>query len=307
MNKKKLCWLFYCLLIVGCSKSEKTDAVTTYEDIINKASLEFEGKEYLKSLTTFETAFNIKPYQEKAHYFLAAAAAFHIRDDEKATSIIISAIKNMNVYENNIYIFDEFQPFLDNDFFHDIKYTYPSLIEDIEFVSKYPEIDKEVDFLFEEDLRVRKNNVSIKEFREVDSININRIIEITKEYEWHPKMWLILWHHRSTFDEDNYIWNYFRPYINQQINNGTIKKSFWARYIDNKSMHEKGEQIYGLYYGQTDKWPIESIENLDLRRSEMSLPPLWFMYLKYRKRLPKEYKDTQLNSRYKNKLEKIKL
>lgn len=306
MMKSNLTFILVYLVVIGCSTPQKTDVIK-YDEIIHKAKLEFESKEYQKSLENYELAFSIIPYKEKNDYFFAAAAAFHIKDNEKAVNFIISSIKKMNVYENDLLHFQGFQLFMNNDFFTDIKYTFPNLIKEIEFINKNQNIEKEIDSLITLDHKVRKNDVGIKELKRVDSVNINRVIQITKEHGWHPKMWLILWHQRGNYGEDNYVWNYFRPFINEQIKEGNIKKSFWSRYEDEKSMRESGKQIYGMYSGQSEQFPIEDVKDLDIRRETMGLPPLWYTYLMLKSTLAKEYKNTTTTNRYRNNYERIKL
>ncbi len=52
------------------------------------------------------------------------------------------------------------------------------------------------------DQEIRTSGVTSQEFNSVDSLNINRLIEITQEYGWQDNGWLILWHQRGTYKED---------------------------------------------------------------------------------------------------------
>lgn len=79
----------------------------------------------------------------------------------------------------------------------------------------FPKIDKERSLIYN------------KIIHNVDNLNIERLIEITKEYGWQERAWLILWHQRGNHDEDNYVWNYFRPLINKEIEEGKLSRSFW--------------------------------------------------------------------------------
>lgn len=76
--------------------------------------------------------------------------------------------------------------------------------------------------------------------RRVDSLNIARLIEITEEPGWQERAWIILWHQRSTFGEDNYIWNYFKPLIDKEIEAGKLSRGFWGAFEQFKIMFEKG-------------------------------------------------------------------
>ncbi|MGF1556607.1 hypothetical protein [Paucihalobacter sp.] len=59
---------------------------------------------------------------------------------------------------------------------------------------------------------------------------------------------------------------------------------------EEKSIINTKEQIYGLYWGQFDQFPIKDIENVDKRRTEKGLAPLWYMEKVYGIDLPSEYK-----------------
>lgn len=74
----------------------------------------------------------------------------------------------------------------------------------------------------------------------VDALNIDRLMEITKEHGWQERAWIILWHQRGNHDEDNYVWNYFRPLINKEIEEGKISRSFWYAFDQFKEMMDNG-------------------------------------------------------------------
>jgi hypothetical protein len=38
---------------------------------------------------------------------------------------------------------------------------------------------------------------------------------------------IILWHQRGNYEQDHYVWNYFRPLINKEIEAGKISRNFW--------------------------------------------------------------------------------
>ena len=96
--------------------------------------------------------------------------------------------------------------------------------------------------------------------RRVDSLNIARLIEITEEHGWQQGAWIILWHQRSTFGEDNYIWNYFKPLIDEEIEAGKLSRSFWGAFEQFKIMLEKGD--FGtIKLGEREKSPTQKEKN----------------------------------------------
>ncbi|CAM4385831.1 hypothetical protein [Flavobacterium terrigena] len=79
--------------------------------------------------------------------------------------------------------------------------------------------------------------------QKIDSLNIERLIEITKVHGWQERAWLILWHQRGNHDEDNYVWNYFRPLINKEIEEGKISRTFWKPFDEFKKMLKNSRVI----------------------------------------------------------------
>src|SRR5690606_31538955 len=101
----------------------------------------------------------------------------------------------------------------------------------------------------------------------VDNKNIKRLIEISKEYGWQSRAWLLLWHHRGTYKENNFVWNFFIPLINKEIEAGNLYRSFWAAFEDDKSLRENGYTLYGDLPGKVDV-------KVNERRKLVNLPPL---------------------------------
>jgi hypothetical protein len=75
--------------------------------------------------------------------------------------------------------------------------------------------------------------------KRVDDSNIKRLIEITKKYGWQPSAWILLWHHRSSYQENNFVWNHFIPLINKEIEQGKISRAFWKPFEDFKKELQK--------------------------------------------------------------------
>uniref|UniRef100_UPI00404A8ADC hypothetical protein n=1 Tax=Flavobacterium sp. TaxID=239 RepID=UPI00404A8ADC len=94
----------------------------------------------------------------------------------------------------------------------------------------YPKIDEDRDIIYN---TIMKN---------VDKLNIERLMEITKLYGWQESAWLILWHQRGNHDEDNYVWNFFRPIINKEIEEGKLSRSFWKPFDNYKKEIEASKK-----------------------------------------------------------------
>lgn len=280
--------IFLLFTILSCAQSKNEFEI--YNELEQTAMLEFKDKEFEKALTNFQKAIDLKPVEDVTIYFYAIASALHANKYEKAKKLLIASIHNTNASKSYFLNFDEFDNFRNKKMFTEIENDYEKHISTFYKKLKYPKIYREIDSLFELDQKVRKNKNTINKMAKIDSSNIKRLIEITKEYGWQNKGWLILWHQRGTYGQDNYVWNFFKPYIDEQIQKGNMKKSFWTMFEEEKSLIKNKEQIYGLYFGQFEQFPIKDIENVDKRRVENGLPPLWYMEKVYGIELPSEYK-----------------
>lgn len=280
--------LFLFLTILSCSDN-KTD-YDQYNEWDQKAMLNFKDKDYEKALANFEKAIDLKPKEDVSVYFYATAAALNAKKYDKAKELLIASIHNTNASKDYFLNFNEFNDFRNEEMFAEIEKDYENHISEFYAKLQHPEIYREVDRLVALDQEYRTNGSESKEVERIDSLNIKRLIEITKEYGWQPKGWLILWHQRGTYGQDTYVWNFFKPYIYQQINKGTIKKDFWVMFEEDRAIRQNKEQIYGMYWYQFDDYPIKDIANVDKRRAEFGVPPLWYMEKVYGIVLPAEYK-----------------
>ncbi len=278
------------LAILTFSSSSNLTDFEKYDKYVWKGMIDFKDKNYKKSLINFEQAFKIIPDENVSEYFYAAAAALNLNQNKKAKGLIIAAIKKTNASENYFDSFKEFNPFREKKLFSKIKADYAKYISDFYNGLKHPQIYREVDSLMEIDYKMRTNGSEWKEISRVDSLNIKRLIEITKEYGWQDKGWLILWHQRGTYGGKNYVWDFFKPYIDNKIKEGEMRKDFWTLFEEEKSLINYKEQILGLYTNQFKEYPIKDIKNVDKRRAEFGLPPLWYMEKIYGIELPIEYK-----------------
>ncbi len=284
----RITYILLLFTILSCAQSKNEFEI--YNEFEQKAMLEFKDKEYGKALSNFQKAIDLKPTEDVTIYFYATASALNIGELEKAKELLIASIHKTNASKSYFLNFKEFDNFRNEKMFSDIENDYEKHLSVFYKELEHPKIYREIDSLVELDQKVRKNGNDRNKMAKIDSSNINRLIEITKEYGWQSRGWLILWHQRGTYGQDNYVWNFFKPYIDGQIQKGKMKKSFWTMFEEEKSIIESKEQIYGLYWGQFEQFPIKDIENVDKRRAENGLPPLWYMEKVYGIELPAEYK-----------------
>ncbi|MFD0931407.1 hypothetical protein ACFQ0R_02230 [Psychroflexus salinarum] len=286
------------LLLLGCNKQQKkvgneSDNNTNlemYDKLVWSGMLHFKDQKYELALSNFQDAFSIIPDESVNPYFYATASALHLGQDETAKQLLIDAIEKTNASESYFLRFEEFDNFRDKELFKRIQDDYDKHKKVFFDNLDNPEVYYEIENMITKDQEVRTGDYSTEEMQKVDSLNIARLIEINKEYGWQEKQWLLLWHHRGIHRNDNYIWNYFRPFINEKIEKGELRKDFWAKFDDEKSMFsEKGTQIYGTYWNNYDQFPIDDIGKVDSLRNNVELPPLAYLKKVYGIVPPKEY------------------
>lgn len=284
----KITYLIFFFILYSCSDS-KTD-FEKYNELDQKAMLKFKDSEYEKALENFEKAINLKPKQNASVYFYASASALNLGELEKAKQLLIASIHNTNASKSYFLNFDEFDNFRSEKLFSDIESDYENHISVFYNKLENLKIYKEIDSLVNLDQEIRSSGIDKNEKVKIDSSNIKRLIEITEKYGWQDKGWLILWHQRDTYGQDNYVWNFFKPHIDEQISKGNMEKDFWVMFEEEKSIRQNKEQIYGMYWNNFDDYPIKDINNVDKRRAEFGLPPLWYMERVYGVELPAEYR-----------------
>lgn len=238
-----------------------------------------------RSLDLFQEAFKVINADSENDLFYAAAAAFRVDKDDVAEELIRRAVSGANANIDYFRSFYEFKPYREKELFARVERDYDELVNQYYSNLSYPrDIEDEIMELIERDQRVRTERD--EDMRVVDSLNITRLMEITSKYGWISRAELLIWHHRGQHREDNRVWNYFRPLINREIEEGKIRKGFWTRFDDELSIRRSGHQIYGMYQNQ---FPINEIETVDERRKELGLPPLWYMNKVYGQDLPDQY------------------
>lgn len=131
-------------------------------------------------------------------------------------------------------------------------------------------------------------NLKFELMENTDSLNIQKYIDITKKHGYFENGWILLWHHRGTYNESNFVWDFFKPYINSEIEKGNLERDFFAAFEDDYHISKIRKQKYGTE-AQYDIYPIENIKNVDLIREKVGLPPLYYDKIIYDIDIPKDY------------------
>lgn len=301
MKNTKLLFPTLIFLIYACAnkpQDKKKNDFEKYDQYVWSAMLQYKDKDYKKSLENFQKALEIIPDEQVSDYFYAAAAALHLDKPKLAKKLIIGSIVQTKTWKDYFLGFGEFYPYREHKLFDEIEKNYDKYIAEFYDNLEHPEIYREVDSLVEVDQKYRLDGSDWSVINKHDSLNIRRFMEITKKYGWYEKGWLVLWHQRGTYGESNYVWDFFKSYIDEQIEKGNMRKAIWARYEDEKSIVHNNEQIYGLYWTQFNEYPVIDVKNLDKRRAKYNLPPFWYMNEVYDTPLPKGYTRTVADSIY---------
>lgn len=288
LNKNLLMKNFVFLILFISALSCKNNSVPDdiYSPLTWSAMLAHKDGRHEEALTYFQKAFEVIPYIETADIFHAAKSAIVLEKDELAKQYIVDAIKYMLPVQS--YYINFFSEFRDREIFSEIDSIYESL-EVYHYENVIPEyIHNELDAMLSQDRKIRRDpnrDEKLDEMQKIDNQNISKLIEFTKEYGWIHRGWLILWHHRGSYGTDNYIWQHFKPLIDKGIEEGKVKKGFWARFEDQLFIGENNIQNYGTY----SNLDVIDVENVDKRRFEYRLPPFWYLNKIYGNELPNGY------------------
>lgn len=250
------------LIMNSCSGNpnyESTDSQVIEKDYpkyiqtANDAGIEFRGNRYDSALKKYLESYG---YWKPEPNALLNGAICALKEDKPALGykLLEEAITNVGVDKDKLQSHEGLQGFHEDKLWQDLILDYDRLRQlhftKHENLEVYIEIQKMIErdkMIRELHLANRLSNSSTWDIiNEVDSINVIRLMEITTKHGWQPDAFLILWHQRGNYGEDNYVWNYFKPLIDEAIKNGEEKTDFWAKFIDNKSYYEQGgKQVYG--------------------------------------------------------------
>lgn len=278
----KILYLFiYLLTIQGFAQLTNYDK---YDLHINQANDLKKQNKFKEAITEYEQGLeSIDKHLTSTPFFDLAACAIQIQNYDLAKKYILLGITKGGApffYLNNYKGFDENYKKTSQwkdvyDDYNNLRKEYFYSIKNIDIyieIEKMVEVDGAVRSHYSNNLHDKTEILKCKDsfdsvMMNVDNKNIKRLIEISKEYGWQSRAWLLLWHHRGTYKENNFVWNFFIPLINKEIEAGNLYRSFWAAFEDDKSLRENGYTLYGDLPGKVDV-------KVNERRKLVNLPPL---------------------------------
>ena len=255
-----------------------------YDLHINQANFLKNEKRFREAITEYEKGLNsLDKHLTSTPFFDLAACAIQMQDYDLAEKYISFGItkggaplfylKNYKGFDENFKESSQWKNVFNH--YNELRKEYFSTIQNIDIyieIEKMVEADQVARSYFG-DTPLDKTEISkCKDsfdsvMMDVDDKNIKRLIEICKEYGWQSRAWLLLWHQRGTYKENNFVWNFFIPLINKEIEAGNLYRSFWADFEDHKSLRENGYTLYGELPGKVDV-------KVNERRKLVNLPPL---------------------------------
>lgn len=231
-------------------------------------------------------------------YLEAASIAFRLNKNKVAKDLLKQSITRQLAPFEFLRDFKSLQPYKNSVEMQDVLAQYDNLENQYYRELKNPAVYMEIQKLIALDQIVRENDqIFDKLAQKTDSANITKLIDLTKKFGWESRVWLLLWHHRTSFKENDFVWNFFLPYIEEEIKKDNINKDFLVDFYEfkNGSNHlvtnTKNQALFTLIsLGNINgNKNYSNITNLDRRRKSVGLPPLYFDHLIYNTELPKDY------------------
>lgn|GEM_PF-4667480 len=260
---------------------------------------------HTEALNFFDKAFKIGFLEDSTYQIDAAYSAFKTGKDRKAAQYLSIAISKYNAPYSFIAQNDKLREFYTRKAFKDVVKNYNHLkgqfYANLPFVDEYIMVEKlrETDQLVRRLPSIRNETPSENKLIEqysrrivdhTDSLNIQKLMELTKKVGYLPNGYIILWHQRLTYPNGEY-WTYFKSLIQREIEKGKLGKWFFTSFEDQVGIINNRTQKYGTIFPY-EFYSIEDVETVDQEREKVGLPPLMFMNYIYQSPLPQGYTMT---------------
>lgn len=292
------------LQIVHSQNLNSEDKYTISQNYVYLAEIELAGKNFSKSNEYFSKAFKYHQAMDSYQILDAAASALQTNNEELFKKYVIESIVDFKAPLDFILEYDKFIDYKNNSFFKSIPDNYDK------FLNQYYANKKDLSAFIETSILVEKDQVTrqlINDFEtelnssqsktnkeafnkileKTDNDNAEKLISLTQKYGFQDYAWLILWHHRITFnDQNDKFWQYFKPVINDEIKKGNLHKSYLASFKDVNESIWNQNQVYGTLF----QYQIANINDVDALRESVGLPPLLYDKIVYGKPMPDDYK-----------------
>ncbi|MCX8531298.1 hypothetical protein [Chryseobacterium luquanense] len=252
-----------------------------------------------KTLEYYLKAIKINPKVPISDVYLEAASiSFKLKNNKTAKELLTQSITKQLAPLDFLKDFESLKPYKDSKEMKEVLAQYNDLENQYYRELKNPAAYMEIQNLIATDQLIRKEDkVFGKLSKETDSMNIIKLMELTKKYGWESRAWMLLWHHRGYTDDQKFVWDFFKPYLENEIKKDNVNKDFFVDFDEfDSSMNDFTNKTNkgSLYTLQTlgninHNTTYFDIKNLDKRRKSVGLPPLYFEHFLYGSELPKDY------------------
>lgn len=232
---------------------------------------------------------------ESNEYLEAASIAFKLKKNAIAKELLTQSITKQLAPLDFIKSFKSLKPYQDSKEMKEVLSQYDNLENQYYRELKNPAAYMEIKNLIATDQLIRQQEDVFQNLtNKVDSTNITRLKELTIKYGWEKRAWVLLWHHRGSYNENDFVWNFFKPYLQKEIEKDNVDKDFFVDFeeFNASTGNLQAPAIYDL--GNIGRLSMnqtyDDIKNLDKRRKSVGLPPLYFGHFLYGMELPKDYK-----------------
>lgn len=187
-------------------------------------------KEDKKALEHYLEAIKINPKNPSSYVYLEAAAiAFKIKNNNVAKVLLTQSITKQLAPFDFLRDFKSLQQYKNSKEMKDVLAQYDDLENQYFRELKNPKAYIEIQNLIAKDQPIREEeNTFLKLSEKVDSVNIVRLKELTVKYGWEPRAWLLLWHHRGFTENQKFVWDFFKPYLESEIKKDNVNKDFFV-------------------------------------------------------------------------------
>lgn len=252
-----------------------------------------------KALECYLKAINFNSKINSYDYLNAAVIAFKLDKRNVAKNLLIKSVTKQQAPLELIKNYKSLKPYQDSKEMKGVLDQYDDFENQYFRELKNPKAYMEIQNLIAKDQIIRQDyKVFGKLAKKTDSANITKLMELTQKYGWEDRAWVLLWHHRGFTDEQKFVWNFFKPYLESEIKKDNVNKDFFVDFEEFDNSSKDFDQRINLGSIYTCKTigningcsHFKDIKNLDKRRKSVGLPPLYFEYfLNNNSQLPEGY------------------
>jgi hypothetical protein len=282
--------LFFIILFLSLFfTNAQSENWVKYLELKNKGIEEYNTNNFKRAEEIFEKMLALKSnfiFFNDLHYYVLCLIKNEKIDESKP---YLFQLVSSNCFDINYFNNATFDKIKQTEFWDQIDSTAQihgiKCTAFIDSLVKMIELDQAVRKAFQYATLKEEQDTLRKTMLELDNYNSTKLSLLIEKYgfpTWHlvgingcHDAWLIAQHAKFEFRE------WFMIEYQNAVNENNAEKKHLAYLIDRNNLWKKKPQIYGTQGSYPDSvQPIEDIENLNFRREEMNLPPLYIEKMK---------------------------